>query len=82
MRSRHVFTGGHSFGGPAALLAGASAGTASLRVDVRGILLHDPALGMGADVWAVRQLVWSGALHQLVWSGALRQLVWSGALRW
>lgn len=48
-----TFIGGHSFGGPAALLAGATA--AANGVDVKGLLLHDPALGMGADVWAIRR---------------------------
>ena len=44
-----VFLGGHSFGGPAALLAAASASTSTKPpVHVRGLLLHDPALGMGA----------------------------------
>ena len=79
-----VFVGGHSYGGPAALLAGASAPAAKPRVNVSGLLLHDPArrlcprtlgqqelrpgrgsrgfappsrqaLGMGADVWAIRR---------------------------
>ena len=50
-----VFLGGHSYGGPAALLAAASAATDAPGVRVRGLLLHDPALGMGADVWAVRR---------------------------
>ena len=48
-----TFLGGHSFGGPAALLAGTNA--AARGVKVRGLLLHDPALGMGADVWAIRR---------------------------
>ena len=50
-----VFLGGHSYGGPAALLAAASAATDAPGMRVRGLLLHDPALGMGADVWAVRR---------------------------
>ena len=50
-----IFLGGHSYGGPAALLAAANAPAAAPRVPVRGLLLHDPALGMGADVWAVRR---------------------------
>jgi len=43
-RSR-VFLGGHSYGGPSALLA------ASRRcgLDIAGIILHDPALSMGYD---------------------------------
>ena len=50
-----VFIGGHSYGGPAALLAGASAATDAPAVRLDGLLLHDPALGMGSDVWAVRR---------------------------
>ena len=49
-----VFLGGHSYGGPAALLAAASA-TAHADVPLRGVLLHDPALGMGEDIWAIRR---------------------------
>ena len=37
-----VFLGGHSYGGPAALLA------APRLEGCRGLVLHDPALGMGA----------------------------------
>ena len=48
-----VFLGGHSFGGPSALLAASSA--AAARVNVRGMLLHDPALGMNGDLWAIRR---------------------------
>lgn len=48
-----TFIGGHSFGGPAALLASANAPARG--ISVRGLLLHDPALGMGADVWAIRR---------------------------
>jgi len=49
-----VFLGGHSYGGPAALLAAASA-AASADVPLRGVLLHDPALGMGEEIWAIRR---------------------------
>ena len=48
-----TFFGGHSFGGPAALLAASLAAQRGLTV--KGLLLHDPALGMGADVWAIRR---------------------------
>lgn len=50
-----VFLGGHSYGGPAALLAAASAAGAQPAVDVKGLVLHDPALGMDAGLWAVRR---------------------------
>jgi dienelactone hydrolase len=50
-----LFFGGHSYGGPAALLAASSASAASPSLPLRGVLLHDPALGMGEDVWAIRR---------------------------
>ena len=55
LKTGAVFLGGHSYGGPAALLAAASAPTDAPAVALSGLLLHDPALGMGADVWAVRR---------------------------
>ena len=53
LQSEGAFLGGHSYGGPAALLASASAPEAS--INVRGLLLHDPALGMGAEMMAIRR---------------------------
>ena len=50
--SGDVFFGGHSYGGPAALLAAASS---SSNTEPKGVLLHDPALGMGEDIWAIRR---------------------------
>jgi pimeloyl-ACP methyl ester carboxylesterase len=51
---RQVVLGGHSFGGPSALLAAASRAAAP-DVHLRGVLLHDPALGMGEELWAIRR---------------------------
>ena len=55
-----VFLGGHSYGGPAALLAAslASSSTSSISppssarpiFNLKGLLLHDPALGMNAGI--------------------------------
>jgi len=45
-----VCLGGHSFGGPSALLAAAAAPDG-----LCAVLLHDPALGMGEDLWAIRR---------------------------
>lgn len=41
-----VFLGGHSYGGPAALLAAAKAASLDSAPKPAGLLLHDPALGM------------------------------------
>ena len=41
-----IFLGGHSYGAPSALLAAAQA-SKQKQVDVAGLILHDPALGMG-----------------------------------
>ena len=49
-----VFLGGHSYGGPSALLAAAAAAR-DANVPLRGVVLHDPALGMGEEVWAIRR---------------------------
>lgn len=45
---RSTFLGGHSYGGPSALLA--SSLPAASRCGVRGLVLHDPALGMNAGI--------------------------------
>ena len=47
-----VFLGGHSYGGPSALLAAAlaAADTTVAPPKLRGLLLHDPALGMNAGL--------------------------------
>merc|ERR1719443_1319262 len=47
-----VFLGGHSYGGPAALLAAALARSVE-DIPLRGVVLHDPALGMGEEIWAI-----------------------------
>lgn len=41
-----VFLGGHSYGGPSALLAASQAQSPPNSVKLAGLLLHDPALGM------------------------------------
>lgn len=43
-----IFLGGHSYGGPAALLAAKKAVSSSSSPKLAGLLLHDPALGMGS----------------------------------
>jgi len=55
-----VFLGGHSYGGPAALLAAEQAASSSKSMKIAGLLLHDPALGMGSMDLARRAA--SGAL--------------------
>ena len=45
-----VSLGGHSYGGPAALLASALAPSQSSAARVASLLLHDPALGMNAAI--------------------------------
>ena len=46
--AERTYLGGHSYGGPSALLASALPAAAS--VGIAGLLLHDPALGMNAGI--------------------------------
>lgn len=46
--SANIYLGGHSFGGPAALIAAAQAANSRLVPKPKGLVLHDPALGGGA----------------------------------
>jgi predicted esterase len=46
-----VFLGGHSYGGPACLVAAAASGDATMdAASIRGLVLHDPALSMGSNL--------------------------------